>query len=168
MEILSILAACFGLVHDDWCYRCSFMWIIHQMHDLHVTGNIFPITCYGIGTILPDCDCQHGIFYYHIYRSQLCVSDMDRFCWIWFFSFLQSSVQFVSLHECGSLWVSLENLQFSSSLIAISVRIFDWYSVLETCTGTWIFDWEHGLETLIFNWDPHTCRCGQNMLFYNC
>ena len=113
---------------------------------VHFAGIIWTFACYGIGTIISDCDCQHGMTYYRIYHSRLGVSDMNRFCWIWFFSFLLSSFQFVSLHECGSRWVWFKNLKFSNCLLGISVWIFDWYTVLETCTGTWIIDWELGLE----------------------
>ena len=47
---------------------------------VHCAGISCTIACYGIGTIIPDYDCQHGILYYHIYRSRLGISDMDRFC----------------------------------------------------------------------------------------
>ena len=40
----------------------------------HCAGIICTIACYGIGTIIPDGDCQHGITYYCIYRSRLGVS----------------------------------------------------------------------------------------------
>ena len=48
--------------------------------EVRCAGNICTIACYGIGAILPDCDCQHGISYCHIYRSRLGVLDMDHFC----------------------------------------------------------------------------------------
>ena len=47
---------------------------------VHYAGIICTIACYGIGTIISDCDCQHGISYYRIYRSRHGVSEMDRFC----------------------------------------------------------------------------------------
>ena len=34
---------------------------------VHCSGIICTIACYGIGTILPDCDCQHEILYYRIH-----------------------------------------------------------------------------------------------------
>ena len=47
---------------------------------VHCAGIICTIACYGIDTILSDCDCQYGISYYRIYCSRLVLS----------------------LHECGS------------------------------------------------------------------
>ena len=84
-------------------------------------GIICTIACYGIGTINTDCDCQHGISYYRIYRSRLGVSDMDCFCRILFLSFLPSKFQFAFL--CMSAvhgefdW---RILQFSNCLLTIS------------------------------------------------
>ena len=46
------------------------------------------IACNGIGTINSDCDCQHGISYYRIYRSRFDVS-----VWI-------VSAEFVSSRFC--------------------------------------------------------------------
>ena len=119
---------------------------------VHCAGIISTIACYWIGTIIPDCDCQHGISYYHIYRLRLCVSDMDRFCWVnfslRFFAWVRFMVRLIG--EFAVLQLFARNL----------VLIFDWYSVPETCVGTWIFDWELGLETWIFNWDSHICRDG--------
>ena len=79
-ELYSLLVECFELVHDDCtCYRCWYMGMVHQMHNLHVTvvhcASInCTIACCGIGTIIPDCDCQHGILYYRIYHSRLGIS----------------------------------------------------------------------------------------------
>ena len=43
---------------------------------------------------------------YSTYLSRLCFSDIDRFCWIWFFSFLLSYLQFGLLcNWCCSRWV---------------------------------------------------------------
>ena len=59
---------------------------VHQMHSLYVSSvstlcwYYYTIACYGIGTIIPDCDCQHGILSYRIHRLPLGISDMDRFC----------------------------------------------------------------------------------------
>ena len=47
---------------------------------VHCAGIISAIVCYGIGTVISDCDCQHGILYDRIYRLRVGVSDMDRFC----------------------------------------------------------------------------------------
>ena len=91
---------------------------------VHCAGISCIIACYGIDTIIPDCDCQHGILYYHIDRSRLGISDMDRFCWVKFRLFL-----------CGSRWVWLENLPFSNSLLATLVWIFNLNLELETCAG---------------------------------
>ena len=121
----SMLVACFRLVHDNCtCYRCWYTKCIICMLQawVHCAGISCIIACYGIGTIIPDCDCQHGILYYHIDRSWLGISDMDRFCWVKFRLFL-----------CGSRW--LENLPFSNSLLATLVWIFNLNSELETCAG---------------------------------
>ena len=47
---------------------------------VHCAGISCTIACYGIGTIIPDCDCQDEILYYRIHHSRLGISDMDRFC----------------------------------------------------------------------------------------
>ena len=47
---------------------------------VHCAGIICTIACYGIGRIIPDCDCRCEISHSRIYRSRLIVSDMDRFC----------------------------------------------------------------------------------------
>ena len=112
---------------------------------VHYAGIICTIACHGINTNISDCDCQHEISYYCIYCSRPSVSDMYHFYWVnfnlCFFSWMHSR------------WVWLENLPFSNGLLATLVWIFNLNSELETCTGTWIFNWELGLETWIFNWD---------------
>ena len=137
------------------------MGIIHQMHGLHVTGGstlcwiICTIAYYEIGTIFFWLWLLrwNSILSYLSFKTRCC-----RYVLFLLSSFLLISDDLisvcVSLHECGSRWVSLENLQFSNCLLAISVRIFDWYSVLETCIWTWTFDCELWLETWIFNWEP--------------
>ena len=98
MGLYSMLVACFGLVPDDCThYMCWYMGIVHQMHNLYVTkvwvhcaGISCTIACYGIGTIIPDCNCQYLILYYCIYLSRLGVSVWiisaeffsSRFCWV--------------------------------------------------------------------------------------
>ena len=47
---------------------------------VHCASIICTIACYGIGTNIPDSDCQHGISYYRIYHSRLGVSVMDPSC----------------------------------------------------------------------------------------
>ena len=36
---------------------------------VHCVGIICTIACYGIGTIIPDCDCQHGIIIFIVQDS---------------------------------------------------------------------------------------------------
>ena len=87
-------------------------------------------------------------------------------------SFLLISADLISvcvcLQECGSQWVWLENLQFSNCLLTISVWIFDLYSVLETCFGTWTFDRNLDWKLWSSTGNPDICRCSQNRFFYNC
>ena len=89
---------------------------------------------------------------YRIYLSRLGVSDMDRICWIWFLSFLLSYLQFVSLQECGSRWIWLENLQFSNCLLATLVRILDLDSELGYSTRTHICGFCRLLDIYIKNY----------------
>ena len=142
MKIRSVLTARFGLVHDDFtCYRCQYMRIIHQMLDFHVTGvstlcwyylcNCMLLDWYNIS----DCDCQHGISYYRIYRLRLGVS-----VWIVSAEFVSSRfcrVQF----QCFFVWLRftvslIGEFPFSNGLLPTSIWIFDCYLVLETCIGT--------------------------------
>ena len=101
-----MFTACFGLAHDNlklivgaWIFNWELgleptshvtdvnTWGLYtkcMICMLHVVVHCADITCtvacYGIGTIIPDCDCQHEISYYRIYCSRLGVPDMDRFC----------------------------------------------------------------------------------------
>ena len=128
--LYSMLVACFGLVRDNCtCYRCWYMGMVHQLHNLHVTGVSTLCWYYLYQCMLwdwhniSDCDCQHEISYCRIYRSRFGISDMDRFCWVKFRLFL---LRFMVI------W--LENLPFPNGLLATSVWIFNLNSELETCT----------------------------------
>ena len=60
-----------------WYSKC----IIYMLQlRVHYAGSSCTIAFYGIGTIIPDCDCQHGILYYRIYILRLFFADMYRFC----------------------------------------------------------------------------------------
>ena len=123
------------LVHVDYtpnawfaCYRWEYI-VLVLFVQLHVMGlvQIFLILIVTVE--------------YHIITFLIRGSVFH----IWIFSAELISVC-VSLHECGSWWVWLENLHFSNCLLAISAQIFDWYSVLETCIGleflTGNLDWK--------------------------
>ena len=129
--LYSMLVACFRLVLTivpvsgvgTWVLYIK--WIICMIQVwVHCAGISCSIACYGIGTIIPDCDCQHGIFYYRIHCSRLGISDMNRFCWVKFQLFL-----------CSSWWVWWENLPFFNGLLATLVWIFNLNLELETCAG---------------------------------
>ena len=62
---------------------------------VHCASIICTISCYGIGTNISDCDCQHGISYYCIYRSRLGVS-----VWIVSAEFISSRFCRVQFHDC--------------------------------------------------------------------
>ena len=47
------------------CTKCM---ICMLQVGIHCAGIICTISCYGIVTIMPGCDCHHGISYYHLYR----------------------------------------------------------------------------------------------------
>ena len=150
MKIHSMFTARFGLVHDDCtCYRCWYIrlctkcMICMLQVGVHCAGIICTIACYGIGTIISDCDCQHGMSYYCIYRLTLGVSDMDHFCWIWFFSFLLSSFQFAFL--CMSAVHGEFDWRISSSLFARNFGTNLWLVL-----GTWNLYWD--LNFLLGTW----------------
>ena len=156
MEIRSMLAACFGLVHDDCtCYRCWYMglyskWIICLLQVwVHCAGSSCTIiACYGIGTIIPDCDCQPGILYYRNYCSRLGISDMDHFCWVNFHLFLCMSAVHgeFDLRICNTLTVCSQ-LQYGSST---------WIRNLKLVLGLGS-SLELGSSTGNLDWNPHIC-----------
>ena len=142
------------------------MGIIYQMHNLHITVSTWWL--YHLHNCMlwdwynnvPNCDCEHGIWYYRTYHLRLGFSDIDRFCCIWCFLFLL-------LIAVGFLaWVrfkvslGLENVPFSNCLIATSICIFNLDSELglglKSSTGT-----------LIFNWDPHIWGLLLGVYLYN-
>ena len=48
--------------------KCTIFMLLVGVHG---AGIICTIACNGICTIILDCDCQHGMSYYRIYRSRL-------------------------------------------------------------------------------------------------
>ena len=66
---------------STWGFYTKCMICMLQV-GVHGAGIICTIACYGIGTLILDCDCQDGT-YYHIYCSRLGVSaefGSSRFC----------------------------------------------------------------------------------------
>ena len=98
---------------DRWVLYIKYIICMLQVW-VHCSGISYTIAFYGIGTINSDCDCQHGISYYRIYRSRFGVS-----VWI-------VSAEFVSSRCCWTL--STWNLYWD-----LNFRF-----VLET----WIFNWD--------------------------
>ena len=112
-----------------WYTKC----IIYMLQLwLHCAGSSCTIALYGIGTIIPDCDCQHGILYYCIYSLRL------FFCR--YVSFLLSSIFF---HFC---WFNFSVLFFAW----VVHSEFDWriWNFLTVCSqflygsSTWNLHWE--------------------------
>ena len=100
------------------CHRCWYMEIIHHMHDLHITGGSTLCWYYLSNWKLWDWYNNSWLWLstWNIILSYLLFETRcfryERFCWILLFSLLLSSFLFFFLHECGSRWVLLENLQF--------------------------------------------------------
>ena len=115
-----MLAACYGLVHDN-CMKFTFhvigtwgMGIVYQMHDLHVTGvsTRWLYHCLHNWMLrdwyynIPNSDCEHGISYYSTYHSRLCFSDIDRFCMDFVSSRLCWIICSLSFYPCQRIsWV---------------------------------------------------------------
>ena len=66
----------------------------------------------------------------------ICMLQVSRLWWYAKF------VCYIEITLIGSVWISFLRISVSS----ISIGIFDWYMVLETCIGTRIFNWEVELE----------------------
>ena len=147
------------------------MGIIHQMHDLHVTGRSTLCWYYLYSCMLwdwhniSDCDCQHGISYYPIYCSRLGVSvwivsaefGSPRFCWVHFSLFLCLSVVHGEFH-----WRICSTLLFAQNFgtnLRLVLSIWNLYWDLNLRLGTWIenLDLQLGL-THLWRWSS----------FYNC
>ena len=113
------------LVHEN-CTRSILhvtgvsTWELYQMH----------IVCYRRSLLLLIVAVDKKHYCYSTYLSRLCFSDIDRFYWIWFFSFLLSYLQFGFLcNWYGSRWVGVGEfcspLQFSNCSTVTATRIFD-------------------------------------------
>ena len=130
--------------------------IIGQMQNLHVSGVstwwLYLHNCmlWDWYNNIPNSDCEHGISYYSTYCSLLSFSDMDRFCCIWFFSFLLLIAVGLFAWVRFKVSLGLENVQFSNCSIAISTQIFHLDSELGLglgySTGTRIFNWDSNLQ----------------------
>ena len=127
------------LVHWDYtpnawfaCYRWEYF-VLELFVQLHVFWfvQIFLIVIVNMEYHIVIFIVRDSVFQLWIISAEFVSS---CFCWV--------QLQFVSLLKYNSRWVWLDHSQFSNCLLAILVQIFDWYSVLETCTGTWTFDWE--------------------------
>ena len=83
----------------------------------------------------------------------ICMSQVSRLWW---------SAKFACYSCCIEITLigPLRSRFFAFPLSSISLWIFDWYTVLETCIRTRIFIWEVGLESIYLSLS--------NMFFYNC
>ena len=142
-------------------YACSMFristWRLYLLKVwVHCAGICYTIACYGIGTIIPDYLCQHGISHYRIYRSRLGVSVLivllnlfllvsGEFNFSLFLCMIANHGEFDWI-ICSSLTVCSQ-LRYGSSTVTRHLKL-----VLEL-----------GCSTR----NPHICY-GQNMFFYNC
>ena len=134
-----------SLLHNEMdqmhmaCYRL--------VHDEYICI----IACFKIGAIIFLIVTVNMEYHFILlnYRSRFGFSDIDSFC--------SNLVLFLSA-EFFAVWVSIR-------VNVAQVCVF--YNFTSFAIAT---DWDSNLRlgTRIFTWDPHFCRRGQNMFFYNC
>ena len=120
-EIHQMNLACYGLVHIND--------IVVSTYEIHH----MLIGCYIQSLLLLILIVCPKHYCYSTYLSRLCFSDIYRFCWIWFFSFLQSYLQF-ELQSVSTFLLRLWVSQFAapcSCLPAAVSRTWTWTHI--TC-----------------------------------
>ena len=135
------------------------MWIIYQMHDLHVTGLYMMIFGHEISAIIfliVTVNMEYHIV--GLIARDFVFQTSIVSVWISFLLYFWWVICNLSCYPC-------QHTQFA---ICCNCRckLQPW-----TCTETRIFDCDLGLGfrsstgTQIFTWDPHICRYGQACCF---
>ena len=128
---------------------------------VHCAGIICTIACYGLVQyfliVIVNMEYYIIIFIVCDWVFQIWIVSAEfgssRFCWVQ-----------LSLFLCMSAVHGEYDWRSCSSLIVYSQFRY------EFSTGIWSLKLVLGLEfsTGNLDWNPHICRCGQNMFFYNC